>query len=115
MSEEIKNTPPENEEYFDKHKAYTEEVVPLMQQLHDACKKHGLPHMLWIVFSNSECRSGQGLIFQNHRRGFEKMSVLAHIADGDLSTDQLAAAAIAFKMVKMFAKSDAEKKTEVAE
>ena len=43
------------------------------------------------------------------------MAVLANIADGNLRTEHLAEAALALKMAKMFAKSDAEKKEEVSE
>ena len=121
MSEENKNTTAAEAEdtkqqYFDKQEAYSQEVVPLMKQLSEVCEKHGLPHMVWIIFQNSKGRSGQGLIYQNHRDGddFVKMTVLANIADGNLRTEHLASAALAFKMASMFAKSETEKKEEVS-
>ena len=98
---------------FDKKQQYTDDVLPLMQQLQDACEKHGLPFMIWVIYSNDNKVVGQGLrVHAQRSAGAAKMAVLANIADDTLGVEQLAGAALAYKMARMFAKSDAEKKTE---
>ena len=100
MAEESKNTA--SEQYFDKDEAYTEEVVPVMEQLQKVCEKHGLPHLVWVIFSEDEKRVGQGILMNTsfHESAAGKMKVLGNIADGTIPLEHLGIASLLFRMLK---------------
>ena len=87
MSEESKAAA--NKNCFDKQQAYTDEIIPIMDKLHFACKKHGIPVMIWCIFREDENAVGQGLFMNLNGHGdcaaVAKMGVLGNIADGSLS------------------------------
>lgn len=103
----------EREEYFNKEQVYKDEVVPLMKKLNEACEKHGIPHMIWIMYLNDEKMKGQGIIFSDeHKAGTEKMAVLANIANDTIGIEALASAALALMSMKMFHGSDSKETSE---
>ena len=103
----------ENKEFFDKEQVYKEEIVPLLHQFSEACEKHGMPHMLWIMYKNDGTTCGEGLVFRSEgKAGTEKMTVLANIAHGNIGIETLASASMALMSMKMFHGSDSKETSE---
>lgn len=86
------------EQAFDKKNEYIQDVVPLLEKLKEACDKHGLPYLLWVVYEKSDEGNGAGILM-DARGAMPMMAMCGNIADGTISFDMLACA---FKMYEAF-------------